>query len=202
MIEPVIDISHWQDPEPDLAPLHQAGIIGVIHKATESTGYVDEHYARRKDVARRDGFVWGAYHFLRPGKMQTQAQYFVRTAGDIDLYAADHEDAGVSLDDLKEFLREVSRLTGKDQLVIYSGHVLKEQLSGRGRDEELAGHRLWLAHYTTGTPTWPTATWPRWWLWQHTDKGTIPGVDQKVDRNKYQGTADQLVADWTGEEHA
>jgi hypothetical protein len=33
-------------------------------------------------------------------------------------------------------------------------------------------------------------------------QGYDPGIDQKVDRNKYQGTADQLVADWTGEQPA
>src|SRR5262249_39719025 len=81
------------------------------------------------------GLLWGAYHFLQPGNMKDQAQYFVSKAGkNLDLYVADHEDEGVSLDDLKTFLREVKRLTGKSS-IIYSGHVLKEQLGDR-RDSE------------------------------------------------------------------
>ena len=50
------------------------------------------------------------------GNMKDQAQYFVsKAAKDLGLYAADHEDEGVSLDDLKTFLREVKRLTAKAQ---------------------------------------------------------------------------------------
>jgi hypothetical protein len=48
--------------------------------------------------------------------MKDQAQYFVtKAAKDLGLYAGDHEDEGVSLDDLKTFLREVKRLTAKAQ---------------------------------------------------------------------------------------
>ena len=54
--------------------------------------------------------------FLRPGILKDPAQYIVsKAAKDLGLYAADHEDEGVSLDDLKTFLREVKRLTAKAQ---------------------------------------------------------------------------------------
>lgn len=193
---PVIDISHHQATV-NFGQVKAAGVVGVIHKATEGSSYIDNRYQERRPQAESAGLLWGAYHFLRPGNMTQQAQHFVSVTGtDVDIYVADHEDAGVSLSNLKTFLREVSRLTGKQQLVIYSGHVLKDQLTNR--DEELAQHRLWLCHYTTGTPTWETATWPQWWLWQYTDQGTVSGVSPPTDCNKYQGTDEQLLEDWTG----
>ena len=195
---PVVDISHWQE-NPDFEAMAREGVIGVIHKATESTGYVDDDYAPRRPKAEAAGLLWGAYHFLRPGNMEAQARHFVETAGDIDLLAADHEDPGVSLDDLKTFLREVENLTGK-KAVIYSGHVIKEQVPDDHFNSELAQHLLWLAHYTSGTPTWPKATWRDWWLWQWTDKGTVPGINGNADCNRYASTEEDLVNEWTGEE--
>ena len=134
--------------------------------------------------------------------MKDQAQYFVSEVGkNLDLYAADHEDEGVSLDDLKTFLRELKRLTGK-RPIVYSGHVLKEQLDDR-RDSELSQYRLWLAQYTSGTPSWPKATFPQWWLWQYTENGKCDGIpgdsNGSLDLNKYDGTGRQLINEWREE---
>ena len=190
----VIDISHW-NPVEDLAKTKAAGIVGVIHKATEGTGYADDEYDWRKNEAAKNGLLWGAYHFLRPGNLKTQADYFVDTVGEIDIYAADHEDPGVDVDDLKDFLFRVSALTGV-MPVIYSGHVIKEQV-GNVADPELAKYRLWLAQYSS-TPSWPTAIWPTYWIWQYTDKGTCAGIEGYCDLNQYQGTPEQLTEEWTG----
>jgi lysozyme len=135
--------------------------------------------------------------------MTQQAQFFVSTAGiDPEMsYAADHEDAGVSLDDLKDFCAEVERLIGKPP-IIYSGHLIKDQI-GSGRDAELARYPLWLNHWNSN-PTWPTATWPTYWLWQYSDgqSGPLPhgcpGMRGDVDTNSYDGVDDQLIAEWTG----
>lgn len=187
----VVDISHWQDCV-DFEAMAEGGVVGVIHKATESTAYVDADYAPRRPQAEAAGLLWGAYHFLRPGDMIAQARHFVAFAGDVDLYAADHEDPGVSLDDLKTFLREVEALTGTKP-IIYSGHVIKEQVDGC--DPDLAPYRLWLAHYDE-SPSWPKDTWPDWWLWQHTDTGKCPGITGNVDCNRYDGSAEDLEAEW------
>ena len=125
-----VDLSHWDEVD-SFEDTKDDGVVGIIHKATESTNYFDPTYNQRKKDALAAGLLWGAYHFLRPSNMKEQAQYFVSEVGkDLDLYATDHEDEGVSLNDLKTFLREVKRLTGKSP-IIYSGHVLKEQLGDR-----------------------------------------------------------------------
>ena len=134
--------------------------------------------------------------------MKDQAKYFVGEVGkNLDLYAADHEDEGVSLDDLKTFLREVKRLTGKSP-IIYSGHVLKEQLGDR-RDFELSQYQLWLAQYTSRTPSWPKPTFPQWWLWRYTEHGECDGIpgdsEGNLDLNKYAGTKQQLIDEWCEE---
>jgi len=197
----VVDLSHWDEVD-SFEDAKNDGVVGIIHKATESNNYFDPTYNQRKKDALAAGLLWGAYHFLRPGNMKDQAQYFVSKVGkNLDCYAADHEDEGVSLDGLKTFLREVKRLTGKSAL-IYSGHVLKEQL-GNGHDPELSQYRLWLAQYTSGTPSWPEATFPQWWLWQYTEQGECDGIpgdsEGYLDLNKYNGTERQLIEEWREE---
>jgi GH25 family lysozyme M1 (1,4-beta-N-acetylmuramidase) len=196
----VVDLSHW-DRVDSFEDAKNDGVIGIIHKATESNNDVDPTYNQRKSEALAAGLLWGAYHFLRPGNMEDQAQYFVSEVGkNIDLYAADHEDEGVSLDDLKAFLSAVKQLIGKDP-VIYSGDLLKEQL-GDSRDSELSQYRLWLAEYTSGPPSWPQATFRQWWLWQYTERGECAGIPGdsagNLDLNKYAGTEQQLVEEWNG----
>jgi lysozyme len=203
-MDPVIDISHWQD-EIDFAAVKASGVIGVIHKCTEGDDYLDptfeerrDKYAARRQSARTIGLLWGAYHFLRPGDMVEQANWFVRNVDDDapTLLAADHEDPGVSLDDLKLFLETVRTLTGQRPCV-YSGHVIKEQLGGAG-DVFLSRHRLWLAHYSS-EPSWPDHTWSTYWLWQYTDTGSCPGVTGNCDLNRFVGDdTDQLVEEWLG----
>lgn len=191
-----IDLSHWNTVD-SFKSAKNAGVLGVIHKCTESDDYVDPTYEQRRRDADAAGVLWGAYHFLRPGNMQAQAEFFVQNVGNFEsvLLAADHEDDDVSLDDLKQFLRVVAELTGQ-MPVIYSGNVIKEQL-GQESDDFLAQHRLWLAQYSD-KPSWPYATWPTWWLWQFTDKGSVPGMAGDTDCNRFNGDALQLIDEWSG----
>jgi GH25 family lysozyme M1 (1,4-beta-N-acetylmuramidase) len=191
----VLDLSHWEVVS-SWDDIKQSGVVGIVYKATEGDSYVDPTYAEARDGAEEAKLLWGAYHFLRPGDLKAQAHFFVNTVGaDLDLYCADHEDAGVSVDELKDFLTEVYKVTGK-RAVIYSGHVIKDQL-GDEADPDLGRYRLWIAHYTDDAqPDWPKETWPHWWLWQYTETGSCPGVDDEVDRNYYDGSADQLQREW------
>ncbi|MGA7162904.1 MAG: glycoside hydrolase family 25 protein [Pseudolabrys sp.] len=89
----VVDLSHW-DVVDSFEDAKNDGVVGIIHKATESNNYFDPTYNQRKKDALAAGLLWGAYHFLRPGNMKDQAQYFVSKVGkNLDLYAADHEEA-------------------------------------------------------------------------------------------------------------
>ena len=70
------------------------------------------------------------------------------------------------------------------QVTIYSGHLIKEQLGSTKNDYLAENTSLWIAQYTTAAaPSWPTATWPLWSLWQYTDKATVDGITKPVDGN-------------------
>jgi lysozyme len=194
----VIDISHW-NPTPDWKALKAAGTAAVIHKATEGTGNVDGMLYNRAGPAMAAGLKWSTYHFLRPGKLPAQMDHYLRTVNPLEgeRMCLDHEDAGVTLGDLEYCVKYLLDKRPDLQITIYSGHLIKEQLSG-GRTSSVLAEKtsLWLAQYST-TPSWPTQVWPTWSLWQYTDKATVSGVSQPVDGDRFNGSVEQCIA-WFG----
>jgi hypothetical protein len=111
------------------------------------------------------------------------------------MLAADHEDRGVSLADLVNFLHAVESLSNRSP-VIYSGHVLKEQLGTKG-DSRLKPYRLWLAQYSS-KPKLP-AGFDKHWLWQYTEDGQVPGITPPTDLNAcWEDDIPALLATWSG----
>lgn len=50
----------------------------------------------------------------------------------------------------------------------------------------------WVAHYTEAAQPMLPNGWPDWTLWQYTDRGRIPGIRAAVDRNRFNGSADEV----------
>jgi len=198
----IVDLSHYDDVQ-NWDAVQKFGILGVINKATEGPGVIDKTYAIRKKPCADRGILYGAYHFLRPGDPNAQADHFLDTVqpDDKTLLALDHEDPKVPLAGAKQWLQRIIDKTGR-KAILYSGFLIKQQL-GNGQDAFLAQHRLWLSHYSAN-PKWPP-NWANPWIIQFTGDGVgpdphnVPGITisgDGIDINHYGGTAAQLAADW------
>ena len=96
--------------------------------------------------------------------MNAQAQFFLNVVKPRqgERVVADYEIPDVSLANLLTFLQGIRALCLDLQLTVYSGNQIKQAL-GKRRNAWLASNTsLWLAQYTEGEPSWPTATWPAW----------------------------------------
>ena len=199
MLKPAfIDLSHHNVIPQSLKPAKQSGIVGVIHKATEGTSYVDDKVDNRYFLAQDARLLWGLYHFIRPGTVEGQVDRFLEVARKVSdgntLYCLDWEDSAVHIDDAVAFMELIEQNTGHSP-VLYSGYVLKESLAGHP-NSRLSRYRLWLAQYADA-PDLPPG-WSKFWGWQYTESGTCPGINPPVDLNAYDGTAAELAADWSG----
>jgi lysozyme len=194
----VVDLSHW-NPTPNWAKLKAAGTVGVIHKATQGTGYVDDQLFGRARAAMDAGLCWSTYHFLEGGDAAAQMRFYLKTIDPRpgERMCIDHESTA-SLGQLKTAVQTLLDDDRKLQVTVYSGHTIKDQL-GSKTDAFLAENTsLWIAHYTSAdAPTWPSGTWPTWSLWQYTDRASVQGVSQPVDGNRWYGSPEALVA-WFG----
>src|SRR5258708_7369694 len=149
----VIDI-YYGDQVQDFARTKAFGILGVIHKASEATGFSDKLYEVRRRLATDLGMKWGAYHFFHGAEPVAEADHFLAVAEpDADtLVALDWEDVphlgAPTAESARIFLERIEERLGR-KAVIYSGNVAKEQI--KGADAYLGSHRLWLCQYG---PAW------------------------------------------------
>ncbi len=81
-----IDVSHWQGTI-DWAKVKTAGKRFAYMKASESTDFIDDHYATNRAQAKAQGIKVGAYHFARPsttsGDAVAEANWFIKNAAPV-----------------------------------------------------------------------------------------------------------------------
>jgi lysozyme len=201
MIPLVTDLSHHNQVT-NMKAVYDAGIRGIIHKATEGTYYKDATYKARRQWALDNGLLWGAYHFCHSGPVEAQVNYFLDYA-DPDgttLLALDFEEntkGTMSLAQAKQFLQLVRDKTGQKPK-LYGGSLLKEKL-GKTADPFLASHRLWMPQY--GPKATLPVGWHTYWLWQYTGDGVGPAphgvkgiTGNAIDLNAFGGK--DLKQEW------
>ena len=198
----VIDISH-HNANPDFQQAKAAGIVGVIHKATQGLTFKDSQYLANREKALDAGLLWGAYHFGDGSDGTAQADFFLSfvSPGPDTLLVLDFEPntqgATMSLDGARAFVGEVNAKVGRFP-GLYSGSLIKQQL-GNNTDPILAQCFFWLAQYGNNAVVPPN--WPTWTLWQYTDGNVGPqphSVDGigNCDRDKFNGDLDALNKVW------
>jgi len=203
MIDTIIDIYHRTNI--DFARAKNAGIVAIIHKATEGATFRDKEYRGRKAIAKSHGFLWGAYHFSSGGSVTDQVDNFLEHAqpDDDDLIVLDFEPsssgANMTLEQAHRFVEMIKNETGRYPL-IYGGSMLREGIGTRP-DPILANCPLWYARYRDRPIGIPTQVWTSFTLWQYTDGNDGPEPHRvdgigRCDRNIFNGTIEELRAQW------
>ena len=191
-----IDVSHHQgeiDWEAVKATDNQEYPIRfVFMKATEGGDYKDKRFDENFRQAREAGLVRGAYHFYNPNSDPIrQADFFISQVklekGDLapvlDIERKPRGKAQLQAD-LVKFLNRLEQHYGVRPIIYTSYKYMTRYLD----TPEFAQYPLWIAHYYVDTLSYEGA----WQFWQHTDYGTVPGIDESVDLNVFNGSFDGL----------
>lgn len=193
-----IDISHYQG-EINWKMLAQTRqgqfpVHFVFMKATEGGDYPDDKFVANFDSARVHGFIRGAYHFYNPKTdANKQADFFISSVklepGDLPP-VLDIEKKGKDIKklqaDLKVWLRRVEAHYGVKP-IIYASYKFKTRYLN---DSVFNTYPYWIAHYYVDSVRYEGD----WKFWQHTDVGTLPGIEEKVDLNVFNGGKSELDA--------
>ena len=193
----VIDISHYNTVT-SFSDVKTDGVVGVIHKATESTNWSDPTYANRKQQAQAAGLWWGAYHFGTNDDGTAQAQYFLSKVnpGPNDLLALDFEEnpqSQMTIAQAEQFVTEIFNQTGRYP-GLYSD-ALAGNMLGDNVNSILANCWFWRAQYGASSPSVPP-TWSTWTMWQYTSSGQVSGLSATCDRDTFNGSMDGLSRLW------
>lgn len=204
-----VDMSHHKT-DVDLARAKDAGLVGLMHKLTQGTCFVDDRYPERLKQARASGLLVGAYHFLTGEDVETQLDFFldnIQTYGQENIVPMiDWEDnpdtaqGSMSLDALKQFLILFYEKT-RIHPVIYGGYWMLYQLANETDPQKILGSSpLWQAFYSRQAGIL-TDIWDDWTFIQYTDGTLGPGPHEftgigKVDRNCFNGNSSDAKEFW------
>lgn len=164
----------------------------AIIKATEGGDYKDRRFAENFARSREVGLIRGAYHFYNPNTDPIrQADFFISQVrlekGDLapvlDIERKPHDKAKLHADLLKFLNRLEQHYCVKP--IIYTSYKYKTRYLDA---PEFASYPLWIAHYYVDTLNYEGP----WLFWQHTDYGTVPGIENNVDLNVFNGTLKSL----------
>lgn len=150
-----VDVSSYQ------SSFDTDGLDFVFIKATEGRSYVNPRLAAHVKRARDAECVVGFYHFLWPGNLTAQAEYFVSKAPEKagDLLAVDWEVTGdgthASNAEKDRFIREVKRLRPHHRVLLYCNRHFWLNYD----TTSYAGDGLWIADYVTAGKPRIKATW-------------------------------------------
>ena len=193
-----IDVSHYQgDINWKMLEQTRQGqfpIHFIFMKATEGGDYSDDRFTANFDSARAHGFIRGAYHFYNPKTdANKQADFFIQSvkleSGDLPP-VLDIEKKGKDMkklqSDLKLWLRKVENHYGVKP-IIYASYKFKTRYLN---DSVFNTYPYWIAHYYVDSVRYEGD----WKFWQHTDVGTLPGIEEKVDLNVFNGGKNELDA--------
>jgi len=200
----VIDISHYQS-TPSRAALEVAGIVGIIHKATQGRTNRDITYFDKKQAIKSEyGLKWGSYHFTSGSDPIHQFENYIGYAQPEadEIVCIDFEPSSsgpnMTYDQLVELVELVYGHLGRYPM-IYGGAMLREAVKNVTHSV-LSNCPLWYSRYNS-VPAGVPKLWPNWTLWQYTDGNVgplphdVPGFG-RCDRDTYNGTRDELLARW------
>jgi lysozyme len=199
----IIDLSHHNG-NVDLVKAKADGIVAIIQKSTQGTGFTDPTFATNRQKASDAGLLFGTYHFGTGADGVDQADFFLSVVqpGPGDLLVLDFEanaqGPSMTMEEARAFVTHV-QASNLQWPGLYSGHYLKELL-GASTDSVLTNCWLWISQYGP-TAVIPPA-WKAWTMWQYTDGAigpqphTVAGVGA-CDRDTFNGTPDALNTFWT-----
>ena len=191
-----IDVSHYQgDINWKMLKQTRQGkfpVEFIFMKATEGGDFSDDRFVANFDSAKVHGFIRGAYHFYNPKTdADKQADFFIRSVKlepgdlppvlDIEMKSKDMKKLQ---EDLKIWLRKVEDHYGVKP-IIYASYKFKTKYLN---DSIFNTYPYWIAHYYVDSVRYQG----EWKFWQHTDVGTLPGIDEKVDLNVFNGSFSEL----------
>ncbi len=188
------DVSKWQSP--DSVQYSRAKELGYSFMfARHSFGIItDSTFMRHIVLAMKHGLLVGGYQYMVAQQTAVaQAQAAAHIGKDLPLgMALDVEEDNLRPESVDAWVREYSRITGKEPTIYTSKS--KWDTVYKGKPHKHGNLRLWVANYTSAKAPVMPAGWARYTYWQHGtqgDMGLLP--NKELDLNRFNGTPEDLA---------
>lgn len=177
--------------------LKEKGVDFAYIKATEGIDYIDPLYKQNCKELRKNGILFGAYHFFRFSKDgREQALHFIKQAklqkGDL-VPVIDVETWGNTLStrsdkevvlEIGKFLNTIKEKMGVIPIIYTNGESYRRFIK-----ELYDGYPLWFCDIDNE----PCDEAERWIMWQYSHRGRIEGARHEIDFNVFRRTKTELI---------
>lgn len=166
-------------------------VVFAFIKATEGSWRQDREFEMNWENARKAGIIRGAYHFFHPNiSPRDQALLFLRTVklrkGDLPPVVDVEETRGMNKAQIQRNTKEYLKIIEKHykiKPILYTNRDFYKQYFADV--PEFKDYIFWIAHYHVNNLDMPGEA--DWHFWQHSDRGNINGINEKVDFNVFKG---------------
>jgi lysozyme len=208
-----VDVSDGQGAI-DWAKVRAAGVRFGIMKATQGTYNTQSRFAANWSGMKSAGVIRGAYHFFDPTQDGVaQADHFLAVMGPLqpgdlppmlDIECPDGDSrclgwaggtggapAATIRQRMIDFLNTVQNATGRKPIIYTFGSYFS---SNGVATTGLQGYPLNIAYPTTSNCFSVPSPWTSATMWQYSWTGSVPGIPGQVDRDRFLGDIDALLA--------
>jgi lysozyme len=194
-----IDVSMYQGTI-DWSQVKAAGIEFAYIRVSDGLPPVDPMFAPNWAGARAAGVLRGAYQFFRENEDPiAQADLLLDTMGPlddedlpaaIDVESLDHQTGATIVSHVKAWMDRVEAGSGKKP-IIYTGRPFWDE--NTGSSTAVSDHALWIPNWYVTCPGISVA-WSNWGFWQYSSTGRVDGITGDVDRDRWNGDREGLLA--------
>lgn len=188
-----IDVSRYQDrvdwERVAAMRVDDIRISFAFIKATEGTWMKDPWFDYNWKNARAEGLIRGAYHYFLPNvSPKAQAKHFLRTvklrSGDLPPVVDIEETRGLNREQVRRytlaFLDLLQQNLGVKPIVYTNRDFYKNHFAN---EPDFKPYCFWIAHYHVADLSMPDDS--KWHFWQHSDRGSVNGINERVDFNVF-----------------
>lgn len=193
-----IDVSVYQGAI-DWDAVANAGIGFAFIRTSHGLGTLDSRYADNWGEAHRVGIPRGTYQYFSPGQDPVaQADLLIDRMGDfvdgdlppvLDVEQADGQSPAQIVAAIRAWSDRIQDVLGVLPIIYTAKYFWQDSV---GAPADFLDHPLWIANYTTDCPL-IADPWTRWAFWQYSSTGTVDGIATAVDRDVWNGSADELA---------
>ncbi len=191
-----IDVSYYQG-DIDWQSVKDAGTVFAFARATYGTTKVDPKFSTYWPAIKNVQLIRGAYHFYIASEDPVeQANLFLSTVGTLssgdlpptlDLESGSGTSSSL-VSDVQTWLNIVEQKLGRTP-IIYTGPSYWND----NMNSDFGKYTLWVAEYGVSTPK-SVNGWSNWTFWQHSESGSMNGIDGPVDLDYFNGSDNDLLA--------
>ncbi|HEY1811868.1 MAG TPA: GH25 family lysozyme [Kofleriaceae bacterium] len=177
-----------------------AGVEYAFIRVSDGLNYPDNEFAANWSATRTAGVVHGAYQYFEPAQDPVkQANMVLSKIGTmqaddlppaIDVETAGGLGATAVHTAVQKWIDTVAAAIGRAPIVYVGAYFWDDEVGGA----DDTSSPLWHAQYTSASCPTIADPWPTWSFWQYTDTGSISGIDDDADVDRWNGDMTSFTA--------